>query len=85
MTSFSYSIIPKATFTIVDFNTKRRIVLDSDGNLISTNKDPENLEFEFESKNNLDLQMNDLKLKVNENSEDLKLRNLIFLSKLIYS
>jgi hypothetical protein len=47
MTSYNYSVIPKATFTIVDFNTNRRTVLDSDGNLISTNIDPENIEFEF--------------------------------------
>jgi hypothetical protein len=84
MTSSYYSIIPKTTFTIVDFNTKRRTVLDSDGNLISTDIDPENIEFELEPKNNLDLKMNDLKLKLKENSEDLKLRNLVFLSKLIY-
>jgi hypothetical protein len=81
MTSSIYSVIPKATFTIVDFNTNRRIVLDSDGNLIGTNVDPENIE--FESKSNLDLEMNDLKNNANE--EDLKLRNLVFLSKLIYS
>jgi hypothetical protein len=37
----SYSIVPKATFAIIDFNTKRRIVLDSDGNLINTNIDPD--------------------------------------------
>ena len=46
MTSSSYSIVPKATFTIVDFNTNRRTVLDSDGNLIGTNIDPEDIEFE---------------------------------------
>ena len=81
MTSSIYSVIPKATFTIVEFNTNRRTVLDSDGNLIGTNVDPENIE--FESKSNLDLDMNDLKKNANE--EDLKLRNLVFLSKLIYS
>jgi hypothetical protein len=79
MTSSNYSIVPKAIFTIVDFNTNRRTVLDSDGNLIGTNIDPEDIEFEFEPKNNLE--MNDLK----KNAEDLKLRNLVFLSKLIYS
>ena len=52
-------------------------VLDSDGNLISTDIDPEDIE--FEPKNNLE--MNDLK----KNAEDLKLRNLVFSSKLIYS
>jgi hypothetical protein len=41
----TYSLIPRPTFTIVDFNTNRRIVLDSDGNLISTNIDPEDIEF----------------------------------------
>ena len=65
-----YSIIPRATFTIFDFNTKRRTVLDSDGNLIDTSVDPENI-FEPEEKQNLDF---DLKLK--EDAEDLKLRNL---------
>ena len=76
-------MVPRATFTIVDFNTNRRTVLDSDGNLISTNIDPENIEFEFEPKGNLDLEINDLKSM--KNAEDLKLRNLVFLSKLIYS
>ena len=56
-------MVPRATFTIVDFTTNRRLVLDSDGNLISTNIDPENIESEFESKNNLDLEMNDFKFK----------------------
>ena len=83
MTSSSYSIVPKATFTIVDFNTNRRTVLDSDGNLISTNIDPEDIEFgqEQQQQQKTDLEQNDLK----KNSKDLKLRNLVFLSKLIYS
>jgi hypothetical protein len=83
MTSSTYSIVPSATFTIVDFNTNRRTVLDSDDNLISTNIDPENIEFEFEFKQEQNLEQNDL--KKNEDAEDLKLRNLVFLSKLMYS
>lgn len=84
MTSYNYSVIPKATFTIVDFNTNRRTVLDSDGNLISTNIDPEDIEFGQEQQQRqqkTDLEQNDLK----KNSKDLKLRNLVFSSKLIYS
>jgi hypothetical protein len=75
MTLSSYSMVPRATFTIVDFNTNRRTVLDSDGNLITTNIDPE--EFEFEPNN--DLEQNDLKKieDTDEDSENLKLRKLV--------
>ena len=83
MTSYNYSVIPKATFTIVDFNTNRRTVLDSDGNLISTNIDPEDIEFgqEQQQQQKTDLEQKYLK----KDEKDLKLRNLVFLSKLIYS